>query len=244
MSAKYLLRFDDISPTMNWSVWTEVENFLIEIDAKPILAVVPDNQDRDLQVSQPNPQFWDRVRQWQNMGWTIGLHGYQHLWLTQEAGLLGLNDRSEFAGLPLEKQQDKLDNAVSIFVQENVRPQIWIAPFHSFDSGTITALKTLGIHCISDGFSIWPYRDCQGIIWIPQQLWKFRPLPFGVWTVCFHFNHWRIAEILKFRKDLYKYQNSIICFNELVDTYQDRQVNFYEQIFARFLQKIICIKHR
>src|SRR5260370_42375028 len=45
---------------------------------KPILAVVPDNQDPMLKVDAPVADFWDRVRQWQARGWTIALHGYQH----------------------------------------------------------------------------------------------------------------------------------------------------------------------
>src|SRR5688572_15384620 len=40
---QYLLRFDDICPTMNWRVWAEIESVLIQREIKPLLAVVPDN---------------------------------------------------------------------------------------------------------------------------------------------------------------------------------------------------------
>ena len=47
---KYLLRFDDLCPTMNWKIWSEIEAVLLERRLKPVLAVVPDNQDPGLQV--------------------------------------------------------------------------------------------------------------------------------------------------------------------------------------------------
>src|ERR1700676_5179596 len=77
MSVKFLLRFDDICPTMDWKIWNEVETILVEEGIKPILAVIPDNQDETLHDAEPNRHFWDRVRSWQTRGWTIGLHGYQ-----------------------------------------------------------------------------------------------------------------------------------------------------------------------
>src|SRR5213594_2026420 len=63
--AQYLLRFDDICPTMNWRVWAEIESVLIQRRLKPILAVVPDNRDPGLQVDTPVADFWERARAWQ-----------------------------------------------------------------------------------------------------------------------------------------------------------------------------------
>src|SRR2546422_4041289 len=63
MTAKYLLRFDDLCPTMNWDVWSEVDGILRDADVKPILAVVPDNRDEKLQCGEPNSHFWEHVRQ-------------------------------------------------------------------------------------------------------------------------------------------------------------------------------------
>src|SRR5262249_15450035 len=77
MEPKYLLRFDDICPTMNWGVWRSVEKILLDTDVKPILAVVPDNRDERLKVGNANEGFWEEVRGWQARSWTIGLHGYQ-----------------------------------------------------------------------------------------------------------------------------------------------------------------------
>src|SRR5262252_3697380 len=87
-STKYLLRFDDICPTMNWQVWSEIEAALLDQDLKPILAVVPDNQDPVLKVDPPVEDFWERVRTWQARGWTIALHGYQHRYVTHSPGIV------------------------------------------------------------------------------------------------------------------------------------------------------------
>src|SRR5215469_15652864 len=106
--AQYLIRFDDICPTMNWSVWNEVEQILVSAGVKPILAVVPDNQDPQLSVCEPKALFWDEVRRWQKRGWTIGLHGYQHLPVVQNGGILNLNQWSEFSGLGFHEQLAKL----------------------------------------------------------------------------------------------------------------------------------------
>ncbi|WP_254563457.1 DUF2334 domain-containing protein [Oscillatoria sp. HE19RPO] len=227
MKPQYLIRFDDITPTMNWLVWSEVEKILIDLNVKPILAVIPDNQDKDLQIFQPAPQFWDKVRQWQRLGWTIGLHGYQHRCITREAGLVGLNLKSEFVGLPLQTQEDKLRKAIEVFQNEDVNPEVWIAPFHSFDSLTLIGLKKIGINCISDGLFLLPYKDSQDMIWIPQQLWKFRPLPFGIWTICFHCNHWTESDLKKFRTDVYSYQKFIASFHDVIPK---RKCGYYNHI--------------
>src|SRR5712692_9292010 len=107
MSAKYLVRFDDICPTINWSVWQAVEDVLVEADIKPILAVIPDNQDDHLKIDPPNEAFWDRVRVWRDRGWTIAMHGYQHRYVAAEPGIVGLFKYSEFAGVPAKEQAVK-----------------------------------------------------------------------------------------------------------------------------------------
>ena len=75
--ANYLVRFDDICPTMNWEAWEQVENVLVSEGIRPMLAVVPDNRDENLEFGQENEHFWSKVRDWQKMGWSIAVHGYQ-----------------------------------------------------------------------------------------------------------------------------------------------------------------------
>ena len=85
-------------------------------------------------------------------------------------------------------QKEKIKKGWEIFQKENIACNIWIAPSHTFDKYTLKALKELTtIDIISDGIALFPFKK-YGFKWIPQQLWKFRKMPFGVWTSCFHPN--------------------------------------------------------
>lgn len=211
----YLVRFDDLCPTMNWEVWEAIEEILMQARLNPILAVVPDNRDPALEADEANPAFWERVRCWQQRGWTIGMHGYQHRYVSSSPGVLGLNARSEFAGLSEAIQMAKLTTAQEIFSREGVRADLWVAPAHSFDATTIRLLRGLDIGTISDGFALRPYRDLE-MTWIPQQLWRFRALPAGVWTVCLHHNRWRKRDLELFRQGVERFQNRCTSVSDLL----------------------------
>jgi predicted deacetylase len=216
ISTGLILRFDDLCPTVNWQVWEPLEELLIECGIKPIVSVIPDNRDKELILGEPGEDFWGRVRSWQQRGWTIGLHGYQHCYLTKHAGMYGRAARSEFAGLPYEVQEIKLRNALRIFHQHEVKPEVWVAPAHSFDANTVEILLKLGVHVINDGYALYPYVDNQGAVWIPQQVGRFRKLPVGIWTVCFHFNQWTTGDLVQFREDVKRFRHQIISVNDVL----------------------------
>jgi predicted deacetylase len=232
MFAKFLLRFDDICPTLDWKRWDRIESILIEECVRPIMAVIPDNQDPGLHEGEPNNRFWDRVRTWQDRGWTIGLHGYQHCYVNSNRGILGLNSFSEFAGVPLNEQIEKLRKALAIFHREGVRPDIWVAPGHSFDANTISALLSFGITTVSDGLSLFPYRDSLGVFWVPQQLWKFRAMPFGVWTLCIHHQHAPYTDLTQFRLNLRQYRNTLTDLPEVLGIYSLRRKTSLDALFG------------
>jgi predicted deacetylase len=200
-SAHYLLRFDDICPTMRWDTWGPAAAGMARLGIRPILAVVPDNQDPKLKMDSANPDFWNRVRHWQSLGWTIALHGYQHLYANQDPGLMRLTHQSEFAGLSREAQEAKLRSGLAIFAEHGIRADAWVAPSHSFDQTTVELLAELGIPVLSDGMHSLPFRDTGGVLWIPQQLWRYKPKRSGIWTICYHHNEWDgedLAEFLNF----------------------------------------------
>ena len=205
-AAQYLLRFDDICPTMNWEVWDAIERVLERHRVRPILAVVPENQDPGLMIDPPAPDFWDRVRHWQSKGYTIGLHGYQHLYVNQERGLMRLTPHSEFTGLPYQEQIEKLRKGLAIFAEHGVQPEAWIAPSHSFDQNTLRALAELGLHTVSDGLWPWPHGGgADGLFWLPQQLWWFDRRWPGVWTICCHHNSWSKERLNAFVHEMEHY---------------------------------------
>jgi predicted deacetylase len=213
--AQFLVRFDDICPSMNWKTWEQVEKMLEAHGVRPLLAVVPENQDPSLDVDVEREDFWARVRAWQARGWSIGLHGYQHRYLTSSAGLIGLNARSEFAGLSEFAQAEKLDAAMAVFRRERVTADCWIAPGHSFDATTVSLLRDRGVTTISDGYFRRPVRwmECT---WVPQQLWRFRAMPGGVWTVCYHHNGFGAAHLARLAADLGRYGPQITSLNHVL----------------------------
>lgn len=228
----YLLRFDDICPTMNWAVWEAIERQLVQHNVRPILAVVPDNRDPKLMCDPPIPEFWARVRRWQEMGYTIALHGYQHVYVNQERGLTRLTPQSEFAGLSYEVQRAKLQQAVAIFAEHGVRIDAWVAPSHSFDRTTLKVLSELGVKVVSDGLWPWPHADEDGMFWVPQQLWDFRPRPAGTWTVCNHHNGWTPRHLEEFSRNLALHAGRMVDLAWVAQTYAKRPLKLSDRILA------------
>lgn len=222
--ARYLLRFDDICPGMNWCVWEEIERILVANNIKPLLAVIPDNQSSALNVDPPREDFWERVRVWQSWGWTIGLHGYQHCHLINNGGILELGIQSEFAGLSEAEQKEKLEKGAAIFKENGVKTRVWVAPSHAFDRTTVRLLPQVGIDIISDGLALYPYTEEKGVLWVPQQLWKFRDMSVGgVWTICNHHNHWDEKRLATFRACIERHCDSFSTFEEVAVKYANRR---------------------
>lgn len=235
MTARYLIRFDDICPTMNWRTWDRIEPVLRAYGVKPILAVVPDNQDSKLRVDEGRADFWTRVRAWQEAGWCIALHGFQHRYVTRNAGLMGINSYSEFAGLSEAEQREKLVQALAIFRENEVYADVWVAPAHSFDAITVSLLLEMGIKVISDGFYARPVRR-MGALWLPQQLWKFRPMPAGLWTVCLHCNGYGEARILSLQEQIARYASRLTSVDEVLNSYPVKPVSWWDMGFSAALR--------
>ena len=203
----YILRLDDACPFMKWNIWLKLENLFDKYQIKPIIGVIPDCKDPKLRFQEPQRDFWEWVKGLEKKGWFIAMHGYQHLYQTKNSGLISLNNYSEFAGLPYEIQAEKISKAWEIFLQNDIKPKIWMAPAHSFDLNTLKALRNFTeIEYITDGFALFPFT-AYGFKWIPQQLWKFRKFPFGVWTICLHPNTMGEENLNTLERILQKYGN-------------------------------------
>lgn len=185
MTAQYLLRFDDLCPTMDRGRWERFLPLLERFAIRPILAVVPDNRDPELQVAPENPAFWNETRDLQTAGASIALHGYQHLCVAEGRGLVPLHRLTEFSGAPLETQREWVRAGMAILRGHGLEARVWAAPRHGFDWNTVEVLREEGIAVISDGFACRPYRD-RGEIWIPLQLWGPVKKRDGLWTICLH----------------------------------------------------------
>jgi len=167
------------------------------------------------------------------------MHGYQHLCLTNEPGL-GSSLKSEFAGLPFEKQKERLEKSFEIFNRHQIIPQIFVAPWNTLDENTLRALIDLDLKVVSNGLYLTPCIK-SGIIWIPQQLVRFRPMPFGIYTICFHPSSFREDELKKFEEDCYRFHSNIISLKEVLDQsyIRIRDINLINKIFPKMWRSII-----
>jgi predicted deacetylase len=223
VSATYLVRFDDLCPTMRWSIWDPVEEILDAEGIRPIVAVIPDNADPSMRIEPAREDFWERVRGWQARGWAIGLHGHRHLYTSSDPGWFGWNARSEFAGHDGLQQGASLRAGLEIFEREQVRPDVWVAPNHAFDGTTVALLAELGLPVISDGLALHPYRDDLGLLWVPCQLWGFRRRAVGTWTVCLHPNAWAPADVARFGRDVRSFRSQIGDLPEVARRFDRRK---------------------
>lgn len=187
MSPRFVIRLDDVCPGLKWSAMERAQRVFEANGIKPLLGVVPDNRDPQLDVSPPRGDFWPWLRERAKAGWTIAQHGYQHVYGTKDAGCLKINRRSEFAGLPYDEQREKLRLGRELLGAQGLPTDVFMAPAHSFDALTLKALKELGFTTVTDGFGLYPFeRD--GLTFVPQLFATPRHFGFGVYTVCLHLN--------------------------------------------------------
>lgn len=221
MAARYLIRFDDLCPTMDRARWARNELLMRRFGAKPIIAVVPDNRDPELVRSEADPEFWGHMRELQADGWTVGLHGFQHLCQARGRGLVPLHGRSEFAGLPEQEQREKLDRGLEILREHGLEPTVWVAPRHGFDATTLRILRELGIGIVSDGLRVFPHRK-KGVFWLPQQLWEPEQRRRGVWTILIHSNTQTGAQFDRLERFLAAHAQQVTAVDAMRIEFGDR----------------------
>lgn len=242
MSKKYLIRFDDISPNMDWEKWYAIEKEIIKLNIKPILGVIPENKDTKLMYDNKDKEyFWKKVQYWQSLDWTIALHGLHHVYETTDSGLLKLNNRSEFAGLPYQIQSQKIKEALNIFSEYKINTKVWMAPAHSFDKTTISVLKENHINIITDGFYFRPLKHLD-MIWIPQQLWDFEKfIPSGIWTICYHHSNFSKKNIENFKKNINDNKDKIISLDTIINNSKIKKLSTIDACFSFLWKKKINI---
>ena len=186
---KYLVRLDDACPTMDCNKWKKIEAILDKYNIKPMVGIIPNNNDVSLEIEAVNNLFWTKALDWQKKNWAIALHGYDHVYLTNEGGVNPVHKRSEFAGVSLEIQEQKIEKGIRILKENKIEAKYFFAPSHTFDENTITALRNKSdIRRISDTISVHPYKK-DDFVFYPQQFGYFREIKLpGYWTFCFHPN--------------------------------------------------------
>lgn len=213
----YLLRLDDAASKMNIKNWLRMEQLLKRFNIHPLIGVIPDIQDQQMSQYATDNNFWDRVREWDKSGWAeIALHGYQHVCTTKCGGINPVNYRSEFAGVPYDKQAFMLYHGYNIMCSEGVVPRVFFAPSHTFDKNTLLALKNnTPIRIVSDTIAYDTYNK-YGITFIPQQSGHCRYLPLKAVTFCYHPNFMKDFEYNQLELFLKKYHSSFVPIQKLI----------------------------
>ena len=185
---KYIMRLDDACEKMDVEKWTRMEELLDKYNITPLVGIIPHCEDPEMEDYPTDPSFWESAARWMDKGWTMALHGYNHVYATECGGLNPVNSRSEFAGEPLEVQKEKIREGLEILSSHGISPKVFFAPSHTFDENTLTALTECSdIRVISDTVALDAYTE-NGFTFVPQQSGRVRKLPLKTVTFCYHPN--------------------------------------------------------
>ena len=211
----YLLRLDDASEHWNRPNWLRMHDLLDRYNVKPLVALIPDNEDPKLLQYPEDPDYWETIHAWLLEGWVPGLHGFNHVLDSKNGGLNPVNQRSEFAGKPIEVQKQKIRDGMAVMERNGIKPDIFVAPAHTFDANTLEALRAeSGICVISDTVARDIYfRD--GFWFIPQQSGQVRKMGFPIVTFCYHPNTMKDEQFKKLELFLKAIWNQFISTNEV-----------------------------
>lgn len=215
---KYLIRLDDACPTMDAKKWQRMEDLLGTYGVKPMVGVIPANNDPKQQIDNIDSEFWNKVKNWERKDWAIALHGYDHCFISN-AGISGLNPlwaRSEFSGVSLKLQKEKIRKGVGDFRAHGIDPKYFFAPAHTYDENTLQALREeSSIRIISDTIATKPYRKGD-FIFIPQLGGHCAEMKLsGIWTFCLHPSAMTEENFIATEKFLKFHKDEMIGFDEL-----------------------------
>ena len=214
---KIAVRLDDITPDMDWKRFLAVKEILDSLQIKPLIGIVPDNKDENLHICKAAGDFWEYVKNLQDEGWSIALHGFHHIYTTKKGGLFPLNHFSEFAGVSYEKQKQMIEEGTAILKRNGLQTTLFMAPGHSYDKNTLRALLSCGYTGITDGFGKVPY------------LWEkmtFYPISFkqsktfkqknGISTIVLHVNTLTEEEIKRYQQLLTEHKTQMVSYSEML----------------------------
>ena len=124
--------------------------------------------------------------------------------------------RSEFAGVPLDKQKEKIHKGVEKCKEHGIKPKYFFAPSHTFDKNTLVALREESdIRIISDTIGRFPYKFKE-FYFIPQITGHCVKMPLnGIYTFCFHPNVMDDIAFSKLECFLNMYGKQFIGFDEI-----------------------------
>ena len=232
-----LVRIDDVTENMNWEIMNKCESLFNKYNIKPILGVVPNNQDPAFLSFPKEENFWDKITNWQKNGWEISMHGYSHVYENEtfKKDYFSIGGKSEFFGKSLEEQTSKINKGLNIFNKKKVKIRSFFAPNHTYDKNTFLALKNCGVNQVIDGYGIMPYFEMD-IKFIPQLFYKLITLPIGVQCTQIHLNDWNDNNFNEFQNFIEKNKNSIVTYDFVLKNYT---AGFFSKLINKLIKKIL-----
>lgn len=220
-NSRILIRFDDFCQGMNWDNWNRVKKIIDFYEIKCLIGVVPDNMDEKLIIENARYDFWDYIKQLQQEGHTIAMHGYRHLYDSYHKGIVTYRKKSEFAGLPFDIQFERIKAGKQIMEKQGVSTTIFFAPGHSYDLKTLKALRKNGFYYMSDGKHE-RIIERKGVVCIPC---KYSVAPSydveGLHTMVIHINNWDSQDYYEeFEHFCAEMCQSIISFEDIANIRQ------------------------
>lgn len=234
---KYIMRLDDACEKRDIKNWNRMELLLDKHGIIPLVGVIPHCEDMMMDKYALDDDFWNLVNRWIQKGWTIAMHGYNHVYSTNCGGINPINKRSEFAGNSLDVQREKIAKGIEILRKHGIEPKVFFAPSHTFDENTLIALKEKSnIRIISDTIAYAPYNK-HGFSFIPQQAGMVRKLPLRVVTFCYHPNTMTEKDYNTLELFLKRHSDSFIKIEDLKNI--NRKKGIVDQFlnFFYFLRK-------
>tara|TARA_B100000941_G_scaffold288921_1_gene266833 strand:+ start:2753 stop:3517 length:765 start_codon:yes stop_codon:yes gene_type:complete len=238
---RLLIRLDDIAENMNWDLMNKCEKLFDKYQIKPILGVIPLNEDSELKTWPLNKSFWESVRRWQSKGWEIAMHGCHHLYKveTNKKDIFNYGGKSEFFGEDLSVQVNKIKSGKNKFNSEQIKIRSFFAPNHTYDKNTFQALKKNEIFNVIDGYGLMPYKKF-GMVFIPQLFYKEILIPFGIQCTQIHLNYWKDKDFEIFENFIEKNRKKSITFDEVLDKTNNNlfysALNIFTEKTLRFLR--------
>ena len=217
-NTKILLRFDDICPTMDFVQFNRAIELMDKYNVKPLIGVIPSCNDKDLLIESEHDDFWDYIKMLKGKGYTIAMHGYEHVFCSPHHGIVNRRIGSEFAGLTLNEQKEKIERGKDILKSHGIDTSIFFAPAHSYDRNTLKALYQCGFKYMSDGKSRKAYI-LEGIKCLPCRAGGAAVIKGnGYYTSVFHAHEWtrpnKAYAFDELKETLELYASHVVPFEE------------------------------
>ncbi|MBQ3165532.1 MAG: DUF2334 domain-containing protein [Lachnospiraceae bacterium] len=218
------IRMDDITPDMDWAKFLRFKELCDLYQVKPLIGVVPENQDAMLHIDEERDDFWECLLQLEKEGWVIAQHGYTHIYSTKKKGCFPLNAISEYAGKPYEEQLANLKKGKQILESHGIYTDIFMAPAHSYDKNTLKALKEVGFSKLTDGFGDRPY-EWKGLTFYPISFKQSNSLKQerGYTTFVIHANTMNEKDFERYEKLFAEHKDKLISYQDYLKVSSEKR---------------------